>query len=215
MRSSLVVFFTLAATVPAVARADRGALTLELSPALAWWPSMGPSLGSGPGVKGTTAGGLIGVRYGLRHDLDLTASGFYEAAADFTNPGTTVDTQAGPLAGTLTARTSRWGALVGARWVHGLALRWFVGGEIGWAQQTFTKLDLISVSDPANPHSFGLGLADRSKGALVLSPLAGVEWQFADRWSVAFTPRVQVLVGGVGRVGFVLPVSVGYSLYGL
>ncbi len=215
MRSSLVAAFALVVAAPAVARADRGALTLELSPTLAWWPSMGPSLGSGPGVKGTTAGGLIAVRYGLRHDLDLTASGFYEAAADFTNPGTTLDTEAGPLTGTLMTRTSRWGALLGARWVHGLALRWFVGGEIGWTHQTFTNLDLINVSDPANPTSFSLGLADRSKGALVLSPLAGVEWQFADRWSVAFTPRVQVLMGGVGRVGIVLPVSVGYSWYGL
>lgn len=93
--------------------------------------------------------------------------------------------------------------------------RWFVGGEIGWAQQSFTKLDLINVSDPANPHSYGLGLADRTRASFVLSPLAGVEWQLADHWNVAVTPRVQVMLGGVGRVAVVLPLSVGYSWYGL
>jgi hypothetical protein len=95
----------------------------------------------------------------LRNDLELTVAAFYEAPADFTNPGTTVDTAAGPLTGTLTARTSRWGALLGARWVHGLVWRWFVGAEIGWSRQSFTELDLIDVSDPSNPQSFGLGLA--------------------------------------------------------
>jgi len=93
--------------------------------------------------------------------------------------------------------------------------RWFVGGELGWAQQSFTRLDLVNVSDPSNPQSYGLGLADRSRGAFVLSPLAGVEWQFADHWSVAIAPRVQVMLGGVGQVAVVLPVSVGYSWYGL
>ena len=201
--------------VPGAARADRGALTLELSPALTWWPAWGPAVGSGSGMSGTTAGGLVGFRYALRHDLELTASGFYEASAAFMNPGTMVGTDAGPLTGTSRATVSRWGGLVGARWVHGLVWRWFVGGEIGWAHQPLTKLDLFNVSDPSNPQSFGLGLGDRSRGALVLSPLAGVEWQFTDHWSIAVTPRVQVLLGGVGRVAVVAPVSVGYSWYGL
>jgi len=212
--STLATTVLLAAFAPPVARADRGALTLELSPALTWWPSMGPAVGSGPGVNGTTAGGLVGVRYALRNDLELTVGGFYEVAADFTNPGTKVGTDAGPLTGTLTARTSRWGALLGARWVHGLVWRWFVGGELGWAQQSFTRLDLINVSDPANPHSFGLGLTARTRGALILSPLAGIEWQFADHWCVAIVPRVQVMLGGTGSVAVVLPASVGYSWYG-
>ena len=212
---SLAFAVVLVAIAPIAARADHGALTLELSPALTWWPSMEPAVGSGPGVSGTTAGGLAGVRYALRNDVELTASGFYEVPATFTNPGTTVTTDAGPFTGTLTATTTRWGALFGARWVHGLVWRWFVGGEIGWAQQSFTKLDLINVSDPANPHSYGLGLADRTRASFVLSPLAGVEWQLADHWNVAVTPRVQVMLGGVGRVAVVLPLSVGYSWYGL
>ncbi len=203
----------LVAIAPRSAQADRGALTVELAPVITWWPSMGPAVGSGSGVNGTTGGGLIGIRYALRNDLEFTASGFYERPADFTTPGTTVDTEAGPLTGTLTARTSRWGLLAGGRWVHGLVWRWFVGGELGWLQESFTQMDLINVSDPSNPQSFGLALADRTGGAFVISPLAGVEWQFKDHWSLAFTPRVQVMVGGVGKVGVVLPVSVGYSWY--
>jgi hypothetical protein len=158
---------------------------------------------------------VVGLRYGLRNDLELTASGFYEAEAGYTHPGATVSTGAGGFTGTLSSRTSRWGVLAGARYVTGLVLRIHVGAEIGWAQQSYTKLDLIDVSDPSNPHTFGLGLANRSKGAMVIAPLAGVEWQFTDRWSVSFTPRVQVMIGGVGRVAVVLPVSLGWSWYGL
>jgi hypothetical protein len=213
-RADFAIALVLAAA-PAIAVADRGAITVELGPALTWWPSMGPAAGSGSGVNGSSGGGVLGIRYGLRQDIELTASGFYESPARFTNPGTTIDSGGAPATGTFTAKTSRWGVLLGARWMRGLRLRWFVGGEVGLSRQTFTGLDLINVSDPSNPHSFGLGLGDRSKSALLLSPLAGVEWQLADRWSVSFTPRVQVLVGGVGTVGVVLPVSVGYSWFGL
>ena len=202
------------ATAPGLATADRGALTLELAPSLAWWPSMAPITGSGSGVSGTSGGGLVGLRYGLRHDLDLTASGFYEAPVDFANTGTTVGTEAGPLTGTLTARASRWGVLLGARWVHGLALRWFLGGEVGVSQQTFARVGLVYPADPGTGTMFELKFPDKTRTALVLSPLAGVEWQLPGRWSVAFAPRVQVMVGGGGRVGVVLPVSVGYSWYG-
>lgn len=210
----LAVAAVLTGLLPGAARADRGALTLDLSPALTWWPSMGPAVGNGSGVNGATVGGLVSVRYALRNNLELTASGFYEAPADFTNPGTTVGTEAGPLTGTLTARTSRWGALMGARWVHGFTWRWFAGGEIGWSRQSFSELDLIDVSAPSGPRSYGLGLADRSEGAFVVAPLAGIEWQFADHWSVTVAPRVQVMLGGVGRVGITLPVSVAYHWYG-
>jgi hypothetical protein len=172
-------------------------------------------VGTGTGVNGWTAGGLVGVRYALRNELELTLTGFYEAPATFTNPGTTVDSGPVPLTGTARASVSRWGALAGARWVQGIVWRWFLGAEVGYAQQSLSGLDLIDVSDPANPHSFGLSLPNRSEGAFVVSPLAGIEWQFADHWSAAFTPRLQVMFGGVSRVAVVLPLSIAYSWYGL
>ena len=212
MRTLVIAFIVTAS--PGAAIADRGALTLELAPALTIWPAWGPGIGSGSGVRGTTAGGLVTLRYGLRHDLEVTAGGFYEAAADFTNPGTTLGSDGGPLTGTSRATVGRWGALLGARWVQGLEWRWFVGGEVGWTQQRLTKLDLIDVSDPSNPHSFGLGLANRTSGSVILAPLAGMEWQFADHWNVAVTPRVQLMLGGGTRLAFVLPVSLGYAWFG-
>jgi hypothetical protein len=201
-------------SIPAVAHADRGALTVEAGPALTWWPSLAPSIGSGAGVSGSGGGGMVGLRYGLRHDLDLTASGFYEAEARYTHTGVSVGTDAGTFTGTLTSRTGRWGALVGARYVTGLALRLFAGAEVGWVQQRYSKLDLLNVSDPSNPHSFGLGLTNRSRSGFVIAPLAGVELQVTDRWSVSVAPRVQVMIGDVGRVAVVVPVTVGSSWYG-
>ena len=62
MRSgTLLAAFFLTIAAPGVVHADRGALTLELSPALTWWPDKGPSIGSGRGVNGTSGGGLIGL----------------------------------------------------------------------------------------------------------------------------------------------------------
>ena len=212
---SIAIVAASVALLPGAARGDRGALTLDVGPALTWWPSMPPSLGTGSGVGGTSGGGLVGVRYAPRDDLEVTLSGFYEAQADFTNTATTLRTDAGPFTGTFTSRLGRWGVLGGARLVRGLVWRWFVGGEVGWALQDVTRQDLVNVSDPANPHSFGLGLQDRSRGALVVSPLAGVEWQVTDHWSAAFTSRIQALVGGTGRAGVVLALGVGYSWYGL
>jgi hypothetical protein len=97
--------------------------------------------------------------------------------------------------------------------VRGRVWRFHVGGEVGWAHQVVSKLDLINVSDPSNVHSYGLALHNQSHDALILAPLAGVEWQVGNRWSVAFTPRAEVMISGVGRVGIVLPLSVAYSWF--
>jgi hypothetical protein len=214
MRPLLAALLLATTVFPAMARADRGAVTLEAGPALTWWPSMPPAAGSGAGISGLAGGGVIGLRYGLRNNLELTASGFYEAAARYTHPGVTVATDGGAFTGTLSSQTSRWGLLAGVRYFTGLVLRLYAGAEVGWALQSYTKLDLVNVSDPSNPHSFGLGLTDRTRGALVLAPLAGVEWQVSDRWSVSCTSKVQVMLGDVGRVAVVLPLTVGYSWYG-
>lgn len=211
-RAILALLLTTA--IPAGARADRGALTLEAGPNLTWWPRMPPAVGSGRGVAGSAGGGQLALRYGLRNDLDLSVSGFYDAEAPYSHTGVRVEAGGGAFTGTLSSRTTRWGVVVGGRYVSGLVLRFFFGGEVGWAQQRSTRLDLINLSDPANSHSFGLGLASRDQGALILAPLVGVEWQVTDRWSVGFAPRLQVLIGSAGGVAVSLPLSVGYSWFG-
>lgn len=201
-------------SLPLAGRADRGALTVEAGPALTWWPRLQPPIGRGSGVAGSSGGGQVGLRFGLRHDLDLFVGGFYEAEAPYTHAGVTVGADGGSFTGALSSRTGRWGVAAGARYVTGLVVRLFVGAEVGWTQQSYRRVDLIDVSDPANPHSFGLGTRDRTSGALVLAPLAGVEWQVSDRWSLSFAPRVQLMIGDVGRFAVSLPVTVGYSWYG-
>jgi hypothetical protein len=97
--SSLVTALVLATFAPRPAVADRGALTVELGAALTWWPSLPPPVGSGPGVAGTAGGGIVGVRYGLRNDVELSLTGFYELPAEYTFSGVSLTVGAGTYAG--------------------------------------------------------------------------------------------------------------------
>lgn len=200
------------AAVPASAAADQGALTLDLGPVLTFVGAL-PSQGSGSAILATGGGGALGVRYALSNDLELSASALWEAPADYFHTGVAFGTQTGGVRGTLSERVQRVGALAGARYVRGYEWRLHLGAEIGWSREAFTRRDLLDVSDPGNVHSFGLGLQDRTTNSLVLAPLVGVEWQFADHWSVSVVPRVQFFLGGSNRVGLFVPVSVGYSWY--
>jgi hypothetical protein len=211
LRSALPILLVIA-LLPRVTAADRGALTLEVGPALTLLPSA-PSDGTGGSVNGTVGGVLLGGRYAVRNSLELTGAAFYEAAATFFHPGVHLASGAGSFDGTLSERTTRYGALVGARVVRGIVLQYHFGAEVGWAHQVFRSRDLVNVSDPANPHSFGLGLKDASHDALVLAPLAGVEWQVADHWTVAVTPRAELMLGGAGSFAFMVPVTMGYSWF--
>lgn len=208
----LVLVIAAVALTPGPTAADRGALTLEAAPALTVLPSS-PSQGSGSATMGSAAGGLVGVRYGLRNDLELTASGFYEAPATYYHSGVQLETSSGPFTGTLTERTDRYGALVGVRFVRGLVWRLHLGAEIGWSHQRYWGRDLVDVSDPSNAHSFGLGLPDETTDALVIAPLAGIEWQLTDRWTIAATPRLELMLGGANRAALMVPISLGYSWY--
>jgi hypothetical protein len=212
MNSRVVFVAAAVALTPGLAVADRGSLTLEAAPALTV-VSSSPSEGNGSSTTGSAAGGLVGVRYGLRNHLELTAAAFYEAPASYFHSGVQLGTANGSFIGTLAERTDRFGGLVGMRFVRGLVWRVHLGVEIGWSHQRYWGRDLVDVSDPANVHSYGLGLRERQTDALVVAPLAGLEWQVTDHWTVAATPRLQLMVGGVNRGALMLPVSVGYSWY--
>ena len=209
----LMLAAALVALGPRAARADRGALTLEIGPALTWWPSHAPPVGSGPGVSGTAFGGIGGLRYALSNNVELSATGFYEAPASYTFPGVSLTSGGTPLNGTLEATISRWGALAGARYVTGLVWRLHVGAEVGWSHQSATKLDLLNVSNPGSPQSYGLGIPNTNENAFVLAPLLGLEWLLADHWTVALVPRVEIALGSVTQVAVVVPLTVGYSFY--
>ncbi len=212
MRIRTAIFGVVLAALPRVAAADRGALTVELGPAFSIIGAS-PSQGSGSMMLATGGGGSIGARYGLSNELELAATASWEAPADYYHSGVEFGTGGTTLSGTLVERTQRYGALVGARYVRGYVWRIHLGGDIGWMRESFSHRDLLDVSDPGNVHSFGLGLQDKTEDALVIAPVAGVEWQFADHWSVSVMPRLQLLIGGANRVGLLVPVSVGYSWY--
>jgi hypothetical protein len=197
---------------PTMAAADRGALTLELGPAVSALAAS-PSQGTGSSVLGTGAGGTAGIRYGISNRFELAATGFWEAPANYFHSGVEMGSATGTVRGTLSERTQRYGALAGVRFVHGYVWRLHLGAELGWAHEGYTRRDLIDVSVPGNEHSFGLGLRDRATDSLVLAPVAGVEWQFTDHWTVSVMPRLQFVVGGVNRLGLLVPVTIGYTWY--
>jgi len=212
MRLLAAIFAVALAGAPAAAGADRGALTLELGPSLSLL-SASPSQGAGATTLATGGGGTIGLRYALSNALEVGGFALWETAADYFHSGVELSTATGQVRGTLAERAQRYGALAGVHYVRGFVWRLHLGAELGWTREAFTRRDLLDVSDPSNVHSFGLGLGDRTTDLLVVAPVAGVEWQFADHWSVSVMPRLQVLVGGSSRVGLLVPVTVGYSWY--
>jgi hypothetical protein len=209
LRSAIAVMLALP---PALAAGDRGALTLELGPAVTVLGAY-PSQGSGSTTLGTGGGGTIRARYALSNELELAVTGFWERPADYFHSGVTIGSGSTAVTGTLTETAQRYGALVGVRFVRGYVWRLHLGADVGWAHETFTRRDLLDVSDPGNAHSYGLSLPDLARDALVLALVAGVEWQVADHWSVSAMPRLETILGGPSRVALTVPVVLGYSWY--
>jgi hypothetical protein len=212
MRALASIVVVALAAAPGAVAADRGALTVELGPTLTVLGAS-PSQGSGSTTLATAGGGALGVRFALSNELELAATGLWEAPADYVHSDVDVGTATGTVRGTFSERVQRYGLLAGVRYVRGFVWRLHLGLDVGWSRETFTRRDLLDVSDPGNVHSFGLGLQDRTTDALVLAPVVGLEWQFGDHWSVSVTPRAQILIGATNSIGFVVPVSLGYSWY--
>lgn len=200
------------AVVPAGAVADRGAITLEVGPALSL-VGASPSQGTGSTTLATGGGGVVGLRYALTNELELAGLGLWEASADYFHSGVVLDTPSGSVEGTLAERVQRYSILGGLHYVRGYVWRLHLGGEVGWSRESYSKRDLLDVSDPGNVHSFGLPLQDRTTDSLVLAPVAGIEWQFADHWSLTVIPRVEFLVGGTNRIALLVPVSIAHSWF--
>jgi len=213
VRPTVLIASLALSLVPSLGRADRGALTLEIGPAVTWWQSLPPPVGTGSGISGSTYGGVAGIRYGLSNSVEVSATGFYEAPQAYAFSGVSLTTGGETLPGTLNASMSRWGAMIGARYVQGFVWRLHVGAEVGWNHEQSTKLDLVNVSNPSNPESYGLGLANSGRDSLIFSPLVGVEWLVTDHWSIAFVPRIEVVLGAQAAASLVLPVTVGYCWY--
>ena len=189
---------------PGRALPDGGAVTLAGGPALTVLPLMTLPVDGSPTALVSTFGGVLELRYAPGNHLEIVATGFYDAPARFAH--VTLD-GGGALVSRLTGEVTSWGALLGVQYVSGLTWRFHIGGAIGWRHQGFAKVDGWSVSGGTVPalHS--------GMDALVLSVVAGLEWQVSDRLNVSVLPSLQFLVGGEGRVAIVVPVTLGYSWY--
>ena len=210
----LLLLGTAVAVAPRLALADRGAFTLDAG-GFGSVSTLPPGVGSGSQVTGTSLGGVLGLRYAPAQWLELSAGGFYEAPATYFHAGTTISNDNGLFTGTLQSHVNSWGLTVGARYVRGLVWRYFVGLEAGFSRRTASRFDLIDVSDPANPRSFGLPLADVTTTALLLSPVAGIEWAVSDHVTLGVSPRLQVHIAERSTIEFLVPVTVSYSWYWL
>lgn len=203
-RRSLVACALAAGLAPAAARADRGALTLELGPSLAIsprWPA--PASGAG-GFAAAAPGAILGLRYAPTNHLELSAEGLFQAPASGT--ASVVDA-GGVVVATAAASLADWGVLVGLRVVAGLAWRFHVGADLGWQHLACSRLTL------SGPGGGSLPAPGAGRDAAALAAGAGLRWQGSDRLSVAVAPRLEVLLGAPATLVVLVPVTLGFSWY--
>lgn len=214
MRVLLAIISVAATLLPGTSFADRGALSIDGGAVLSV-ASVRPGVGAGDSVLGTLGGATAGARYALANQFEVAASAVWFNAAAFSNKNTAIRMPgSAPFTGQLQSQVSRIGAAIGAQYVKGLVLRFRVGGEVGWARVSFRRMDLINVAtDP--PTSYGVvGDRDRTFDALVVAPMAGIEWMATDYLSFAMTPRLEFLLGQPQLTAVTIPITVSYSWYG-
>lgn len=198
---------------PLTARADHGALTLDLGGGVTALALRPPYAESGSASWTVTLSVSAGVRYGLTNAIELTLGGFYDLPAQVSHPGASIPTvDSGTFTGTLEYELSGFGVLAGARYVTGLVVRLWVGGEVGWSHRSYSGLQL---RDPARPGApdFGLGLPDLALDSLVLQPAIGLEWAFADHWSASLLLRLTALLGPDPACGLSGSVVISYGWF--
>jgi hypothetical protein len=190
------------AVLPGLARADRGAYSVEGGGILTA-VRVDPAVGTGGATSGTLGGAILGLRYGLTNNVDLTLGGTWLNPAEFYHQGVVVPCNGTECSGQLSGQMGRITASAGADYVMGLRLRFHVGAELGWAEVSFTQLQ----------HSSGTPIAtSRTIDGLLIAPRVGLEWAATDHLSFAITPRVEMLIGEP-QLAFSVPFTVAYSWY--
>jgi len=203
----------LAVLLPLPGLADRGALTLEVGGDLAI-TRLTPSVGSGDAVEGTLGGAEIRIRYALTNRYELEASGFWNASATFVNSNVHAMSGGGPVTGALRREVGRGGAAVGARYVAaGSIWRVPLGIDVGWLRTSSSNQDLIDLSNPQNPVSFGLNIEPTRTDRFFVAPFAGLEWVATDHFSVSVVPRLELPIGSGSSAAIVFPFTLGFSWY--
>jgi hypothetical protein len=209
----LIAGLAVSTVAVAPARADESALTLELGGTVVA-TRLEPSLGNGDAVTGSLGGAEITVRYALTNRLEVQATGFWNASATFVNTGVHASAGGGSVVGYLRRDVSRIGAAVGARFVAGGSVwRIPLGGAVGVLRTSYDRQDLLDVSDPQNPVSYGLRLDPVQVNRIFVAPFAGIEWVATDHLSVSLVPRLELPLGSSSAPALVLPFTIGWSWY--
>lgn len=212
-RAAVIVFAAI--TVASSAKADRGAVTTDIGGGIQgvsvptpYWQGPRSTLGMAALL---TAGG----RYALRNWLEVSISGFFSFPNGYWHDHGEIQTPGGAVPGSLEHSLMTYGAAVGARLVRGEELRLVAGFELGWAHRAYSNFTPWNDVNPADQHPYPLTtpLPDVGVDNLLLSPMAGVEWNLGDHYSVSFLPRFQMMVGAEMTFAVLLPVSFSWSSY--
>jgi hypothetical protein len=210
---ALMCFLTaFALMAPRLARADNGAFTVEAGGGVAVLRAPAPYADNSAAQVGTVPEILIGGRYALTNRFELSLAAFGEPSESFFVPGTTINSDAGKLSGTLQMNVQRYGILAGVRFLHGNVWRLIVGADAGWSLSMYSSMHLLDDSGASAGRDFGLNLPDKNINSLILAPSAGISW-VGDKLSVTVLPRFEVLVGGTTTWAISIPITIGWDFY--
>ncbi len=187
------------------ARADRGALSLDLSAGAAGLSLPAPyTLGEGTTV-GVGFEAMVGLRYAVINELEFSVAAYYEPSVGYTHDDVTVVTSGGDFTGTLTNSLHLFGVVGGVRYVNGSVWKLVAGLEVGWCHRAYSGIQFSGMTSFALPNF--------PTDNLVLQPLLGVEWAFADHWSASLLPRFTLLIGPDPTLGASVLLSISYSWF--
>jgi hypothetical protein len=207
MRAFTITIAAIALLASRPARADRGALTAEVSSGIVVESvRLPPSLGSASQV-GTGVSLSLAANYSLTNSLVFSGLVFWEPSTTWVHEGAS----SGEFRGSLTSNSFRFGALAGVHAVRGSVWQFSAGLSGGFSERMFSHLNLYDVSGTA-PRSYGLQLADFSTASLVVAPSLGVRWT-GDHVAVGLEPRVELLFGPGMSWAVVVPLTVSWSWY--
>jgi len=191
----------------APAPAERGALSLDLGAGIAGLNLAAPYTNGEASAVGIGFEAMLGLRYALLNELEFTVAAYFEPNVGYVYDGVSVKPPPSPnsLQGTLTTTVHLFGAVGGIRYVNGLVWKLVVGLEVGWCHRAYSGLQFTGQSNFAIP---GFGTDN-----LVLQPLLGVEWAFADHWSASLLPRFTLLIGPDSTFAASVLLTLSYSWF--
>lgn len=198
--------------LPGLARADEGAISLEVGLAGVVGRTPVPLGEAGDPLHGLSGAVQLGGRYALKNWLEVGAHGFFEAPSAWFHAGALLQRDGTSFPGTLESHQTRWGAFAEARAIRGLVFRPFVSLGLGWVHRRIDRLTLYDVR-PAPAVDYGLGLEPVSYDALLVRPGVGLEWQAGDHWSLSLAPAALLHVGPRPTWAVTLPLTFTWSHY--